>query len=106
MKNPFDFSFLFKYGNVFKVFDAKDSGNICFGIADGDNKYFVKFAGVPTERSCVSVDEAVANLKCTVPIYNDFSHPNLIKFINAEKRLLSPKRRMRLCLKNFYTRPR
>ena len=85
MKSPFDFSFLSKYGKVFKVFDAQDSGNICFGMADGDNKYFVKFAGAPTECACVSIDEAVANLKRTVPIYRDLAHPNLIKLIDAEE---------------------
>jgi serine/threonine-protein kinase len=85
MKESFDFSFLSKHGKVFKIFDAQDSGNICFGITDGKNKYFVKFAGAPTERACVSIDEAVANLKRTVPIYKDLAHPNLIKLIDAEE---------------------
>ncbi len=85
LKSPFDFSFLSKYGRVFKVFDDQDSGNICFGTADGKVKYFVKFAGAPTERACVGVEEAVANLKRTVPIYRDLTHPNLIKFISAEE---------------------
>lgn len=35
LKAPFDFSFLSKYGKVFKVFDNQDSGNICFGVTDG-----------------------------------------------------------------------
>ena len=48
LKASFDFSFLSKYGKVFKVFDNQDSGNICFGVADGDKRYFVKFAGAPT----------------------------------------------------------
>lgn len=84
LKAPFDFSFISKYGKVFKVFDDQDSGNICFGVANGENRYFIKFAGAPTARACVSADEAVANLKRTVPIYQDLAHPNLIKFINAE----------------------
>jgi serine/threonine-protein kinase len=54
-------------------------------VANGENKYFVKFAGAPTERACVSIDEAVANLKRTVPIYKDLAHPNLIKLIDAEE---------------------
>ena len=85
LKTPFDFSFLSKYGKVFKVYDAQDSGNICFGVAKGDNRYFIKFAGAPTERACVTADEAIANLKRTVPIYQDLTHPNLIKFISAEE---------------------
>lgn len=48
MKSFYDFSFLGKYGKVFKVFDDQDSGNICFGIEKDGKKYFVKFAGAPT----------------------------------------------------------
>ena len=32
MAAPFDFSFLKRYGKVFKVYDDQDSGNICFGV--------------------------------------------------------------------------
>jgi len=85
LKAPFDFSFISKYGKVFKVLDDQDSGNICFGVVDGENQYFVKFAGAPTDRACVSADEAVINLKRTVPIYQDLAHPNLIKLIKAEE---------------------
>ena len=84
LKAPFDFSFLSKYGKVFKVFDDQDSGNICFGMANGDNKYFVKFAGAPTKRSRISTEEAVDRMKKTVPIYRDLAHPALTKLIDAE----------------------
>ena len=85
LKAPFDFSFLTKYGKVFKIYDDQDSGNICFGVADGDNKYFVKFAGAPTERSRISAEEAVDRIKSTVPIYRDLAHPILTRLINAEE---------------------
>lgn len=85
LKAPFDFSFISKYGRVFKVFDDQDSGNICFGIQSGENKYFIKFAGAPTVRAGVSVDEAISNLKNVMSIYQDLTHPNLIKYINAEE---------------------
>ena len=85
LKSPFDFSFLRKYGAVFKVLDDQDSGNICFGISDGEKRYFIKFAGAPAERACVSVEEAVANLKRTVPIYKDLAHPTLIRYIDSEE---------------------
>lgn len=85
LKAPFDFSFINKYGKVFKVFDDQDSGNICFGIKSGDEKYFLKFAGAPTERACVSAEEAVSNLKRIVPIYKDLAHPNLIKLVDVEE---------------------
>ena len=45
MQVYFDFSFLEKYGKVFKVFDDQDSGNICFGLVNGNNKFFVKKSG-------------------------------------------------------------
>ena len=85
LKTPFDFSFLRKYGKVFKVFDDQDSGNICFGMSDGDKRYFVKYAGAPTERACVSTEEAVANQKRTVEIYKELAHPTLIRYISSEE---------------------
>jgi serine/threonine-protein kinase len=85
LKGPFVFSFLGKYGRVFKVFDDQDSGSICFGIADGDLRKFVKFAGAPTVRSNVSAEEAIARMKTTVPIYQDLAHPALTKLITAEE---------------------
>lgn len=83
LKSPFDFSFLKEYGTVFKVFDDQDSGNICFGVKNGDRRYFIKFAGAPTDRACVNVEEAVINLKRTVSVYKDLAHPNLINLIDA-----------------------
>ncbi len=85
LKAPFDFSFLHKYGRVFRVFDDQDSGNICFGVVNGETRYFVKFAGAPTERAGVSAGEAVANLKRSAAIYRDLAHPNLIRFVDAEE---------------------
>ncbi|MCL1848882.1 MAG: GrpB family protein [Clostridiales bacterium] len=85
LKSPFDFSFLSKYGKVFKVYDDQDSGNICFGVADDENKYFVKFAGAPTERSQISTVEAIDRMKSTVAIYQDLAHPLLTKLIYAEE---------------------
>jgi len=85
LKAPYDFSFLSEYGKVFKICDNQDSGNICFGVSNGENKYFIKFAGAPTERACVSIDEALENLKRTAPIYRDLAHPNLVKFVKSEE---------------------
>lgn len=85
LKAPFDFSFLNKYGKAFKVYDDQDSGNICFGIEGCDKRYFVKFAGAPTERGCVSTDEAVDRIRQTVSIYMDLAHPALTELITAEE---------------------
>jgi serine/threonine-protein kinase len=86
LKSPFDFSFLRKYGKVFKVFDGQDSGNICFGVTAEDGKrYFVKFAGAPTEQYNGAVTDAIERLKSAVPVYIDLAHPALIKFVSAEE---------------------
>ena len=85
MGAEFDFSFLKKYGTVFKVFDDQDSGNICFGINSLEGKIFVKFAGAPTAEYEGNTDEAVARLKATLPIYEAVKHDSLIKFIKAEE---------------------
>ena len=86
LKEPFDFSFLNKYGKVFKVFDDQDSGNICFGVADdGGKRYFIKFAGAPTVGYEGSARDAIARLMHTPQIYSDLAHPSLIKLIGAEE---------------------
>ncbi|MDR2361007.1 MAG: phosphotransferase, partial [Oscillospiraceae bacterium] len=86
LKSAFDLSFLRKYGKVFKVFDDQDSGNICFGVTANDGKrYFVKFAGAPTERYKGGAEDAITRLKATTPIYRDLAHPTLITFVSAEE---------------------
>ena len=85
LRSPFDFSFLERYGSVFRVFDDQDSGNICFGVQKGEERYFVKFAGAPTERGAVLPQEAVRNLERTVPVYRALAHENLAKLLRWEK---------------------
>lgn len=85
MKAPFDFEFIHKYGKVFKVFDDQDSGNICFGVCGTDgSRYFVKFAGAPTESYDGLPEDAVERLKATLPIYMDLKHPGLIQLLDAQ----------------------
>jgi serine/threonine-protein kinase len=85
LKESFDMSFIKQYGKVFKVYDDQDSGNICFGVQNGEDRYFIKFAGAPTERYPGTPEDAVVRLKNTVPVYQDLEHPNLIKFIKGEE---------------------
>lgn len=85
LKSSFDFSFIKEYGEVFKVYDDQDSGNICFGIKHDGNKYFIKFAGAPTEQYSGKPEDAITRLQSTVPTYQDLAHPNLIRFIKAEE---------------------
>ena len=84
LKSEFDFSFLNKYGKVFKVFDDQDSGNICFGTEKKSQRYFIKFAGAPTGRYNGKNEDAIAGMKATLPIYNDLQHKNLIELVEAK----------------------
>lgn len=86
MKAPYDFSFInHQYGKVFKVFDDQDSGNICFGTEKDGERYFVKFAGAPTESYNGTCEDAVRRLKSTLPVYEKLRHKNLIQFVKAEE---------------------
>ena len=92
LKEPYDFSFLSKYGKVFKAFDEQGSGNIAFGIDKDSKRYFVKFAGAPKpnyianrDSGDVDTESAIELLKNAVPIYRELAHPNLIKFVTAEE---------------------
>ncbi|MGN0542840.1 MAG: serine/threonine protein kinase [Acutalibacteraceae bacterium] len=85
MKAPFDFGFISRYGKVFKVFDDQDSGNICFGTEKDGERYFVKFAGAPTEAYNGTPVDAIERLKSTLPVYEDLKHKNLIEFVKSEE---------------------
>jgi serine/threonine-protein kinase len=81
LKEPCDFSFLSKYGKVFCVFDQNDSGNISFGVKDGNIKYFIKIAGAKTAEACRDAKEAVEVLKNAMPLYETLKHPSLIHLV-------------------------
>ena len=82
MMEEYDLSFLSKYGEVFCVFDKNDSGNISFGVAGADKKFFVKVAGARTSESCTEPKKAIEVLKNAMPLYELLKQqPNLIKLI-------------------------
>lgn len=85
LREDFDFSFVSRWGRVFKVFPDQDSGNICFGTEraggaekDGE-RFFLKFAGAPTWRYEGDIADAVANLKKAAGNYTALRHPLLIE---------------------------
>lgn len=86
MKEMYDFSFLSKYGKVFKVFDKSSSGAICFGVEKERKRYFLKFAGAKTiNDSLQNIEDTITRLKFSVPKYKDLKHPLLINQIGAEE---------------------
>jgi serine/threonine-protein kinase len=84
LKAPFDFGFLSRFGTVFKVYDDQDSGNICFGMQADGERLFVKFAGAPTEQYDGTAADAIDRLRAACRIYEDLSHPNLVRLIRTE----------------------
>lgn len=85
LREAYDFSFLCKYGRVFRVYADQDSGNICFGVEKAGERLFVKFAGAPTVAYQGDPAEAVLRLRRTVPVYRDLAHPALIRFRFSEE---------------------
>lgn len=86
MAAPFDFSFLKRYGRVFKVYDDQDSGNICFGVrSESGERVFVKFAGAPTARYAGRKEDAIASLKDASGLYKALAHENLIRLIESRE---------------------
>lgn len=85
LKSAFDFSFLSEYGRVFQVYDDQDSGNICFGTEKDSERYFIKFAGAPTDRGTGTPEDAVFRLKAAFPIYYALRHKNLIELVEAKE---------------------
>jgi len=87
IKEPYDFSFISKYGKVFKVFDEQGI-NVCFGVDDGIRRYFVKFAGakpIHFDLCNGNTVSAITWLKNAATTYPDLAHPSLIKFVQSEE---------------------
>lgn len=81
LKEEHDFSWLKSFGKVFAVFAQNDSGNINFGVDNGEEKYFIKVAGLKTTESVRTQQDAIAALKAAMPIYEDIKHKNLIELV-------------------------
>lgn len=84
-RSGYCFTFLKEYGEVFKVFDDQDSGNLCFGTEKDGKRYFIKFAGAPTLRYNGSIEDAVDRLVKAAATYRALQHPALIRLIEAKE---------------------
>lgn len=76
-----DLSFLHRWGRVFRVFDQQDSGNLCFGLEQGVQRYFVKYAGARPVRYKGEPVEAVRHLQQSACVYRDLAHPALLPLL-------------------------
>jgi serine/threonine-protein kinase len=79
LREDHDFRFLRHLGKVCCVFDEQDSGNICFGVATGTERVFVKYAGAKTIDFSGNPEDAVDRLKKAMPVYQALRHPDLVK---------------------------
>jgi serine/threonine protein kinase len=84
VKQPIDLSFLKQFGDVFWILDTQSSGNLCFGVKNGNEKYFVKFAGAKTINDHdLPPEDAVDRLKVAKLKYKEMAHPVLTRLIDS-----------------------
>jgi serine/threonine-protein kinase len=83
LAKPADLSFVQRYGRVFRVFDDHDSGNISFGVDNGQRRLFIKVAGARTMYANVSPEEAIATQANSVDVHREIEHPHIVKLVNA-----------------------
>jgi len=81
LKKKQKFLWLKELGEVFCVFDQQDSGNISFGVKNGEEKYFVKYAGAQTIEYEGDTQTAIDNLNKAIYTYQDLKHENVINFV-------------------------
>lgn len=81
LREPHDFSWLAPYGHVFAVFDQQDSGNIAFGVENGAQRLFIKYAGAETINDRGTPAAAVQRLKDAMPAYEALRHPTLVQLV-------------------------
>ncbi len=69
------------YGQVFCAFDEQDFGNISFGVDNGIEKRFIKYAGAKTVAYKGDISSAIERLKKAMSVYKALKHPSLVELI-------------------------
>ena len=83
LREAADFSWLHHFGQVFAVFDEQDSGNICFGVKNGQKRIFIKYAGARTREFHGDPAEAVQWLRAAAGTYRSLRHPALVRLLDG-----------------------
>ncbi len=78
LKREHDLAWLKDLGRVSAVFPLQDSGNLCFGVKNGQKQLFVKYAGAETVNYPGNPQQAIERLKRAVSAYTDLRHPVLV----------------------------
>lgn len=84
LKAPHDFTWIHKYGRVFCAFDNLISGNICFGVTNGQQKYFIKYAGAHTKMYAGQPESAVRHLRDAAGKYEELKHKSVSTLLTTE----------------------
>lgn len=83
LREVHDFDWVQDEGRIFQVFAQQDSGNISFGVESVDGvRKFIKYAGARTLEFKGEPEEAVSRLKQGIHLYEELSHPSLIKLLD------------------------
>ncbi|MDO3411161.1 serine/threonine protein kinase [Saccharibacillus sp. CPCC 101409] len=82
LKEPHDFNWLAPFGQVFRVWDRQDSGNISFGLAIEGQRVFIKYAGAPTAEYEGRTSDAVNALREAADVYQTLRHPELVRMLD------------------------
>jgi len=85
LRKTHNFLWLKEMGNVFCVFDQQDSGNISFGIQNGEKKYFVKYAGAQTVAYDGNTQTAIDNLNKAITVYQDLRHHLWLSYMSYHR---------------------
>lgn len=83
LKEAQDFSWLHDFGRVFCVFDRLISGNLCFGVDNGKQKLFIKYAGAKTLMYAGQPQAAADKLAAAGERYRELAHPALSPLLHA-----------------------
>ena len=78
--------YLAQHGRIFATFgeNSQDSGNISYGVEIGDERFFVKTAGIPDDpKPFLSFEERVKLFDTAVHIPKTCSHPALVNLHNV-----------------------
>lgn len=82
LRRPHDFNWLAPFGQVFRVWDRQDSGNLAFGLTIEDQKVFIKYAGAFTAEYDGHPVDAVRRLREAAGVYEVLRHPALVRVLD------------------------
>lgn len=78
-----DLSWLSGYGRVFKVFDQLTGGTLCFGLDNGRQQLYLRYAGAPTINYPGTSEASIARLRQAAQNYQGIRHAALVPLLES-----------------------